>query len=231
MLIRNWFGYIRLILIALVIVNLFVHQSIAAEENSPARPGTVANLFDKEDDQVGNEEKEKSESITQHDETNSNSEQPFLLVLKIFFYTILIIGMIYGLRKLLVFQQKKLQPNQLFQNLGGTQLGPNKSLQLVKVGRTVYLLGVAEQISLIKELQDPDEILQLESKVEEETFIPKGIKELIQSKMNRKSQEDTTQSSFQQLLKQSLENQSTKRNKLKDDLHAEEFNHKEGRSK
>ena len=46
-------------------------------------------------------------------------------------------------------------------NLGGISLGQQKSIQLVVVGESYYLIGVGEDIRLLKEITDPDEIEHL----------------------------------------------------------------------
>jgi len=145
------------------------------------------------------------------------------------FYTLLIIGLIYLIRKM-VSQQKNLNKNQLFNHLGATSLGNNKTLQLVQVGGKIYLLGVADQVSLIKEINEENEIKVIESNLAEaESVISKGLIDLIQSKLNNKNQTGPT-NSFQDLFKQSMENQLQKRRNVELDIKADESNHKEGRS-
>ena len=43
-------------------------------------------------------------------------------------------------------------------NMGGISLGQHKSIQLVVIGETYYLIGVGDDISLLKEITDPEEI-------------------------------------------------------------------------
>ncbi|RUT29723.1 flagellar protein [Paenibacillus zeisoli] len=53
--------------------------------------------------------------------------------------------------------------------VGAVGLGPNKSLQVIEIGNTVYLIGVGEDISLLDKISDPDEVEVLLSSFEEET--------------------------------------------------------------
>ncbi|WP_068619322.1 flagellar biosynthetic protein FliO [Paenibacillus tuaregi] len=53
--------------------------------------------------------------------------------------------------------------------IGAVGLGPNKSLQVIEIGSTVYLVGVGEDISLLDKISDPDEVAVLLSSFEEET--------------------------------------------------------------
>ena len=138
--------------------------------------------------------------------------------------------LIYGLIKFLASRQRKLGHHQLFQTLGGTSLGHNKSLQIVKVGNTYYLLGVAEQISLIKEITSPEEIALIEREIaEEESIITKGFGQLIHSK--RSNAQDKNPNSFQNLFEESLKQQKSKRKALEKNLSTIKDDNEEGTSR
>ena len=42
---------------------------------------------------------------------------------------------------------------QLVENLGGNRLGANRSVQLIKVGERLFVVGVGENIQLLKKLK------------------------------------------------------------------------------
>jgi flagellar protein FliO/FliZ len=46
-------------------------------------------------------------------------------------------------------------------NLGGTSLGGNRSVQLVKIGDRILILGVGEDIQLLKEIDSDEEVEQI----------------------------------------------------------------------
>ena len=48
-------------------------------------------------------------------------------------------------------------------NMGGISLGQHKSIQLVVIGESYYLIGVGDDIRLLKEITDPEEIDKLSS--------------------------------------------------------------------
>ena len=167
--------------------------------------------------------------------TTTEDKSLVVILFKLIFYTLLILVMIYGLIKFLAVRQKKLQPNQAVKLMGGTPLGNNKSLQLVKVGEKVYLIGVGDQVTLIKEFSESDEINSIETDLESQstlftsplatisTSIVSFSKEQLSKRMESKSN-----SSFEHLFKQSLNKQKGKQEQLKQDLKAED---KEGKSK
>lgn len=158
------------------------------------------------------------------------------IIIKLIFYTLLILVMIYGLIKFLAIRQKKFQPNQAVKLIGGTPLGNNKSLQLVKVGDKVYLLGVADQVTLIKEFSNTDEISSIESDLEQQpTMLSNPIMNLSNSiidfskeKISKRLESKPT-NGFEQLFKQSLNKQKSKQDQLKHDLNKAD-DEKEGKS-
>lgn len=84
------------------------------------------------------------------------------------FYTLLIAGLIYGLIKFLASRQRGMQSHRAVQLMGGSPLGQNKSLQLVKVGGSFYLIGVGNEVTLIKEFSEEAEIAALEEDLEQQ---------------------------------------------------------------
>ncbi|MFB7155300.1 MULTISPECIES: flagellar biosynthetic protein FliO [unclassified Lysinibacillus] len=74
---------------------------------------------------------------------------------------IFVVALFYGLMKFLNKRNLNFQRNQLVQNLGGLSLGAQKSVQLLQVGKTLYLVGVGEDVQLLREITDPDEVATL----------------------------------------------------------------------
>ncbi|MGB3261784.1 flagellar biosynthetic protein FliO [Paenisporosarcina sp.] len=176
---------------------------------------------------------EESTTITTKEDTSL-----VVILFKLIFYTLLILLMIYALIKFLAVRQKKLQPNQAVKLMGGTPLGNNKSLQLVKVGEKVYLIGVGDQVTLIKEFSESDEINNIESDLENQstlftsplTTISTSIVNFSKEKIS-KSMETKPNLSFEHLFKQSLTKQKDKQDQLKKDLIESQDEDKEGTSK
>ncbi|EPD49620.1 flagellar biosynthetic protein FliO [Paenisporosarcina sp. HGH0030] len=158
------------------------------------------------------------------------------IIIKLIFYTLLILVMIYGLIKFLAVRQKKFQPNQAVKLMGGTPLGNNKSLQLVKVGDKVYLLGVADQVTLIKEFSNTDEISSIENDLEQQPNmlanpimnLSNSIVDFSKEKISKRLESKPT-NGFEQLFKQSLNKQKSKQDQLKQDLNKAD-DEKEGKS-
>lgn len=124
-------------------------------------------------------------------------------------YTLLIVVLIYGLIKFLAARQKNLQPNQAVKLMGGTPLGNNKSLQLIKVGGQIYLIGVGDEVTLIKEFSDAEEITNIEQDFEQQSVFSKKFR-----KKKNVKQKEAHKEGLEQLFSQSLNKQKTKQESL-----------------
>lgn len=80
--------------------------------------------------------------------------------IKMIFALLFVLALLYGALKL-INSRNKLDSGRSVENIGGTNLGNNKSLQLVKVGNSVLVVGVGDSINLLKEITDEQEREQL----------------------------------------------------------------------
>lgn len=83
-------------------------------------------------------------------------------MLKVIFILAFIIGFFFLIMKVLA--RKKWNGHfgrSDFRTLGGIPLGPNKSVQLVEIGHTVYVLGVGEGVQVIDKIKDAQEVAHL----------------------------------------------------------------------
>lgn len=133
---------------------------------------------------------EKEEAPPPQVETKSSNI--FVLLLKLVFYTVVVVGLIYLLIRFLAKRQQKMQQHSIFTPLGGTPLGNNKSVQMIKAGNSVYMLGVGEDINLLKEIKDEEEMKVIMAHAEEQKTVPflnrkqsENLKDMFQSSLNR----------------------------------------------
>lgn len=68
-----------------------------------------------------------------------------------------VLALLYGVLKLVNNKNRLYQQHQLIQNLGGLSLGQHKSVQLLQVGDSLFLVGVGEDISILKEITNDEE--------------------------------------------------------------------------
>jgi flagellar protein FliO/FliZ len=82
----------------------------------------------------------------------------------------LVVGLIYGVFWLLRRGQRPRSPeNEMIRVLGSRSLAGNRALHLVEVGRSIYLVGSAENgVSLVAELKDQETVDALRVQAAEE---------------------------------------------------------------
>lgn len=167
-----------------------------------------------------NEEKESQEKMEKSPETTDEPVSEGVSVtawdyIKMIFALLFVVALLYGLLRFVNSRNKTFQTNQLIQNLGGIGVGQGKSLQLMQVGNSIFLVGIGEDITLLKEITDPAEIETLTKIYEEKVDIGNSIpyvseligrlreKETSNSKMESKnpSFDETFQKRLQEIQK------------------------------
>ena len=158
---------------------IFMPDPVIAANN-----GSVTDWLTEEGDQPSEPQEEPAE-------VGANTNIFFLLI-KLVFYTIVVVGLIYLLIRFLSKRQQKLQHHSVFTPIGGTPLGNNKSVQMVKVGDSLYMIGVGDNVNLLKEIEDKAEVERILEQAEEQktgfSFMNQkqtGIQELIQASLKK----------------------------------------------
>ena len=132
--------------------------------------------------------------------------------IKMFIALAFVLILIYVLLKFVTKRNPLFQQGKSIVNLGGTSLGQNKSIQLIKVGNRVLVVGVGESISLLKEIESEQErkkfIEEFEWK-QEQVMVSKNFLHTLTTfvnqskKLNRVTKD--AQSSFSTTFKDQLE--------------------------
>ncbi|WP_172371480.1 flagellar biosynthetic protein FliO [Sporosarcina jiandibaonis] len=155
---------------------------------------------------------EKEESI----DLNTTNTSITKIIGKLILYTFLILILIYALIKFLALRQKNLQPNQAIKLMGGTPLGNNKSLQLVKVGDQLLLIGVGDQVTLLKEFLNEDEIKSIEENLTNQpSDLSNSLTNFIKEKINDRKKKSN---SFENIFSQSLDKIKGKQDQFEQDV-------------
>ncbi len=162
------------------------------------------------------------DQLPQKQET-AEKEQPVKVGLNLFdfvkmiFATVFVVGLLYFILKMINKKSKMYKSSQLVENLGGTALGTNRSVQLIKVGNRILIVGVGENIQLLKEIEDQEEYNQIltdyNEKMEQLVQPSDIVTKVLQ--LRKKVQPDEKQGKqFQSLLKQQLEDITKGRKQL-----------------
>lgn len=143
---------------------------------------------------------------------------------------LVIIGMILLLVRFLSKKSKMFGSHQVMNHLTGIQLAQQKSVQLIELGDTLYLLGVGEDIQLIDKITDPDDIARIKEQLD--VHVPVLGERSLQwlkgswlgKKTNRKSREEesASSSSFQEVLYRKMNQANDERRRQMEDWMNEE---------
>ncbi|MBP2240139.1 flagellar protein FliO/FliZ [Cytobacillus eiseniae] len=143
-------------------------------------------------------------------------------IIKMILATGFVIALLYFLLKFINKRGKMYNSNQLIENLGGTSLGTNRSVQIIKVGNQVLVVGVGENIQLLKEITDAEEcsriISEYNDKMEQLVQPSDIVTKVLQLKKKNQQTTDNKGNKFQSLLKEQLDDISKGRKKLFDEM-------------
>lgn len=129
---------------------------------------------------------------------------------------LLVIALIYLSLRFLNKRQNLFQPMQALENLGGISVGQNKTIQVIRVGTKVYLIGVGDDVKLLKEIEDEDVIETLMEKEQDQSFTANKILSTLFPKKNE-TEPTKTDHGFQKTLSAELEQLRRSRKELIND--------------
>lgn len=165
------------------------------------------------------EEGQAGKTNNQSKATDTKVGVTFMDFLRMILATVFVAGLLYFLLKFINKKTMSYKSSQLVENLGGTSLGANRSIQIVKAGNRLLIVGVGENIQLLREIDDPEEYSQviqeynnkMEQLVQPSDIVTKFIK--------RASKDGSKESStFSALLKQQLNDMASGRKKALDEI-------------
>lgn len=180
-----------------------------------------------EDESKCSEDQLKEVENNEETTTDNNENTPtvgltFWDFLKMIFATIFVIALLYAILKFINKRSRSFSSNQLVENLGGTALGTNRSIQIVKIGNRVLVVGVGEDVKLLKEIDDEEEARQIiedyNNRMDQLVQPSDIVTKLIERARNIKQGTSREETSFSSTLKAQLEELSKGRKKLFDEM-------------
>lgn len=137
----------------------------------------------------------------------AKDENYVLTLFKMLLALAVVIAIIVFLLRFIGKKSQSYHSSRTLQNIGGVPLGANKSVQLIKVGSHVLVVGVGDSIQLLKEIRDESEVKQI---IEQQTLqtdseqIPFVSRFFGRSKDSTLPNEVTENKSFKNLLEKQL---------------------------
>ena len=133
---------------------------------------------------------------------------------------IFVIALLYMVLRFINKKSKAYQKGSAIKNLGGTGLGSNKSIQLVKIGSRIFIVGVGENVQLLAEITDEDDIQAiLDNDQADAELMLKPADIFSRLYQNRKVAKESGQPlSFQEQLKKQLSEMKNNRERLRQEV-------------
>lgn len=103
---------------------------------------------------------ESNKELIEQTEANPVGITPWDFI-KMILATIFVLFLLYFVLKFVNTKSNMFRNSRLMDNLGGIPLGSNRSVQIIKVGKRILVVGVGENIQLLKEIDDEDEYREL----------------------------------------------------------------------
>ena len=130
---------------------------------------------------------------------------------------IFVIALLYIVLRFINKKSKAYQKGSAIKNLGGTGLGSNKSIQLVKIGGRIFIVGVGGNVQLLAEITDEDDIQAiLDNDQADAELMLKPADIFSRLYQNRKVAKESGQPlSFQEQLKKQLSEMKNNRERLR----------------
>lgn len=137
----------------------------------------------------------------------------------------LIVGLIVLLIRYLAYKNNSWFQGRSLRHLGGVGVGQNKSVQLIKVSDTIYVIGVGNDVELLDKIEDAAEVNKILESLSTPPMVPGSnlLAKLTNWMESRKkltvSKDESTSpeaESFQELFHSKLQQVGSRRANLKD---------------
>ncbi|MFC0612871.1 flagellar biosynthetic protein FliO [Scopulibacillus daqui] len=164
----------------------------------------------KQGEHHGKAEVGQENNVGSKQQQNLPSSRSNLIVvfLKLLGALAVVIALIYFLYKVLGKRTKAFQEYGAIKNIGGVSVGPNRSVQLVRVGSKILVIGVGENVQLLKEVTDEPKVEELLKKADEPDPIQVNMKKMLNwtvDKTKKDHNKQEMQNDFNSVLKRQLE--------------------------
>lgn len=210
----------KLLLILILLVYAPFGLNVQAETDSGNE--TVDQMLQdkKNTDATSNTTEQTDQELVQTEPPSIENQFGWFDFVKMFFALAVVIALIYIILRFINKRNRLFGQMKAMENLGGISVGPNRSIQLIRIGETVLVVGVGETIQLLKEITSQDDIEKLISQNE---IQPIQVGQTILNKIISKNDDQnrmnsSSANSFSHMLKGQLEDLAEGRKKLYDKI-------------
>lgn len=212
---------------AILCFSLILTMPVFANNSETGTVDEALKQAAEEKEEQPNEESQNEEVVANDEEQQEQlnfAETPSLLSLfvRLILALAFIIAIIYFLLRFVNKRTRSFSTHQTLQNIGGVPLGTNRSIQIVKVGNRLLVVGVGDSIQLLKEIDNKEEIdlilSETDTNIERlETPITKTFDKLTQMFSRNPNAQNVTQNNnleFRELLDKQMKDVSKSQRKI-----------------
>lgn len=211
----------RLVIIALFILMIFAPNYTFAQEPSS---GFVNEWLENDSSNVEQFESDRSELEQMESEefepVPESGTNSFMLLLRVVLALAFILGLIYFLLKFINRNGNLSKQGEALENMGGISLGTNKSIQLIRIGDQLFVVGVGENIELLTEITDEETKQSLVSEKESGQQNSSQVIETLGHKLRglspNQSLKEKESDPFSSLFKNELDSMKKKRAQIRE---------------
>lgn len=129
----------------------FVPHSVQAEGSSQGK-----SVWDSVNDSKKNDN--KGENKSPEIKEPAENESTFFMLVKLIFMLGIVLAILFFVLRFIQKKSISFQDGKNLQSLGGIGVGQNRSVQLIKTGNSVLVVGVGDTVTLLKEITNEDEV-------------------------------------------------------------------------
>lgn len=152
------------------------------------------------------------------------SNNTLLNLLNVILVLAVIIVLIVLLIRFLGRRNQTFMSGRSIRTLGAVGLGPNKSIQVIELGSSLYLVGIGENISILDKVTDPDEVALIIAAFEDEssnqnnflTPLISKFKDKLRGNVSSQEIELSESSSFYETLQSKLRSAPERKEKIEE---------------
>lgn len=143
---------------------------------------------------------------------------------------VIIIFLIVFVIKFLGQKNRSWSRNQAIRTLGAIGLAQNKSMQVIELGDSIYIIGVGDDIRLVDKISDPEEVAALVAHFEQNQsnqsqdlvpYVSNLMKKFRKSDDNSSMSQEDLNPSFHEVFQSKLNRVSNRKQKVEELLHDE----------
>lgn len=139
----------------------------------------------------------------------------------VIFCLVLIIALFFVIIKVISQKNKLMMSGRSVKLIGGVSIGQNKSIQVVEVGHSLYVVGVGDNVQLISKIEDAEEIEFIvdHMQVRRNMDFPSLGKWFKSLKGEKHIEEEDLSTSFQQVFHEKMERISNRKQRVDELFH------------